>query len=594
MLRGFRWQLLVFIMALGLFVVALVSRSDTPTEQLSVDMGVSAVPTELLAQSTNTPEPQPQVAEISPPVTTQTVPTYREALIGAVHRLNPLFADLNPVDRDITSLIFEGLTRSDAYGEPVPALAKSWIISPDGLEYVIQLRDDVLWQDGIPFSAADVIYTFSLLQSTDFPGDPQLGAFWRTVELQQLNDHLVRFRLTQPLGSFLDRLRIGLLPEHALRGTTASQIGSHPFNLSPIGTGPYQLEALRGVDGNQIQVVDLRVAPVYRARPEGQSGFNIDRISFQMFGTFDDALAALNMGQVDALAARNRTERAALVNTGAKIHTAIEPILGVLIFNWAKDSTPFFREQRVRVALQTGLDRSSLIDRYLSNQVVLANSPLMPGAWAYVADLPWPTPDVNAARKLLENINIPVVTPEATEETTAEPSSTASGLFSFSILVPDEPALVSVAQEIAAQWSQLNITVTVEAVDPASYQERLDASEFDAALVELSLGDSADPDVYQFWHQGQYPDGKNYGGEDDRLIAEDLERARRDSSGINRTIFYEDFQREFVTRAIAIPLYYPLYTYATSPQVTGVQLGFIGSPTSRFQTIQNWTIPAAG
>lgn len=590
MLRGFRWQLLVLFMALGLFIVSLLSRSSNP-ETPSPE---TPVPQSTATLSELTPTSTPEVAQVIAPAqvtSDQPVPTYREALIGTVQRLNPLLTDLNPVDRDITSLIFEGLTRTNQYGEAEPALAKTWVISSDGLEYIVQLRDDVLWQDGIPFTATDVVYTLSLLQSPDFPGDPDLGAFWRTVEIQPLNDHLIRFRLTQPLGSFLDSLRIGILPEHALRGTTAAQLASHPFNLTPIGTGPYQLEALRSSSGNQIQMIDLRVAPVYRARPEGQSGFAVERLSFRLYNSFDDALSAFKAGEVDALAGSTRAQRAALLGVpGANIHTALEPVLGTLIFNWAKDSTRFFREQRVRIALQMGLDRGSIVERYLGNQVVRADSPLFPGSWAYQSNLPWPPPDANAARQMIENAKIRPASPEATEE----PPAPNGAKFAFSILTPNDPALVSLANDIAAQWAQLNVAVTVDAVDEATYQARLDSSDFDAALVELSLGDSADPDVYQFWDEGQYPDGKNYGGVDDRRIAEDLERARRDPSGINRIILYDNFQRDFIERAVAIPLYYPLYTYATVPQVTGVQLGFIGSPSNRFYNIRDWAVPLPG
>src|SRR5690606_13016599 len=170
----------------------------------------------------------------------------------------------NTAESDITALIFEGLTRMNAYGEPEPNLAQSWVISSDGLEYIVTLRSDVLWQDGVPFTAADVDFTMSILRAPDFPGDPQLGTFWRTVEAEVLGDHLVRFRLTQPLGSFLDKLRIGILPAHALLGTSAAQLVGHPFNLSPIGTGPYQLEALRTNSGDRIAQIDLRAAPVYQ------------------------------------------------------------------------------------------------------------------------------------------------------------------------------------------------------------------------------------------------------------------------------------------------------------------------------------------
>jgi ABC-type transport system substrate-binding protein len=108
--------------------------------------------------------------------------------------------------------------------------------------------------------------------------------------------------------------------------------------------------------------------------------------------------------------------------------------------------------------------------------------------------------------------------------------------------------------------------------------------------VELSMNTSADPDVYAFWHEGQYPDGANYGGVDDRRISEILERARRDPSGLNRKIHYEVFQDIFIDRAIALPLYVPLFTYVTAAHVDGVQMGFIGAPQHRFQTLRDWTL----
>jgi peptide/nickel transport system substrate-binding protein len=461
------------------------------------------------------------------------------------------------------------------------------VISSDGLEYIVTLRDDVLWQDGIPFTATDVAFTMTLLRSPNFNGPQDLGAFWRTVETEQLGDYLVRFRLTQPLASFPDALRIGVLPEHALRGTTASQLASHPFNLSPIGTGPYQLEALRiGGDG-AIQAVDLRVAPVYRQRPEGQAGFALERVSFRLFPTFDSAVLALQNGDADGLAARNRSERIPLLNSGLNISTALEPTLGILIFNWDREDTNLFREQRVRRALETGLDRASIIERHLSNTAVEANSPILPGSWAFVNELPWAPYDPAVARQLLESASIPDGDVSATAETRAE--SLANTLFTFSILTPDDSSLVNMAREIAAQWSQYYLNVSVESADFSTYQTRLETGAFDTALVELSLGDSADPDAYEFWDQ-EFPNGRNYGGVNDRRISESLESARRDPNGINRMIHYGNFQRNFAERAIAIPLYYPLFSYALAPTVSGVQLGFIGSPVDRFRNIRDWTI----
>jgi peptide/nickel transport system substrate-binding protein len=602
MLRGFRWQFLALIMAIAIFAISLAARdtgetpaNPSPTPQIE-NTATANTPTATPAPENSAAESPPVADFANAPQEAPGIVTYREALVGSVNRLNPLLAGFNPPEEDITSLIFEGLTRINEYGEPEPALAESWVVSFDGLEYVVRLRQDVLWQDGTPFTADDVVYTMSLLSSPDFPGPPKLGEFWHTVETEKIDQHLVRFRLAQRLGSFPEALRVGILPYHALRGTSAAQLAAHPFNLTPIGTGPYQLEALRadGADGERIRAVDLRVAPVYRSRPEGETGYALERLSFYLYESFDEALEALRVGEVDGYAARDQSERMPLLGMAGSYvpYTTFEPTVGMVIFNWVREDLPHFRQQRVRQALEIGLDRSSIIERHLGNVAVRADSPLPPLSWAYNGGLVWPGYNPAEARNLLDTVNIP--TPEPPEEdengdTIVEEDNGPSGLFSFTILTLDTPELVNVAREIATQWSQLNLDISIEAVDLATYKRRLENAEFDAALVEFSKEGSADPDVYSFWHEGQYPEGQNYGGVNDRSISEMLERARVDSSGTNRVIHYKEFQQQFVSRAIAIPMYYPLYTYLISSRIQGVQLGFIGAPSDRFLNIRDWS-----
>lgn len=592
MLRGNRWQFLALIAAALVFFGVLLGRpapSPAPIQTPAPQPSVSPTPSPTSAPG-ETPAPTPAPVLQIVQETTDGVPTYREALIGRLQRLNPLFASLNPVDADISSLIFEGLTTINVYGEPVPALAKSWLISSDGLEYVFTLRDDVLWHDGIRFTAADVAFTMSLLRSPDFPGERALRDFWRTVETQQLSDTMLRFRLTQPLGSFPDALRIGILPEHVFTGMPVNQLAVHPANFSPIGTGPYQLEALRGASGIVTQV-DLRVSPNFRLRPEAQSAFSIDRVSFRLVDTYDAALAALSAGEVDGLAARSRQERAPLLDRAAagvvSLHNAIEPTLGVVIFNWASESYPVFSEERVRRALLLGADRRKLVERTaLYNQAVPAESPIIAGGWAFDPTLITPFDPAQAAFSLNEaRIELP-----ETPEGTPTPDPASSPRLAFALLVSDDPILVSVAQQLASQWAALNVLVTVEPLPVAQLEERLNAGLFQSAMVELTQLGTADPDVYDFWHEAEYPDGKNFGGANDRFVSEVLEHARREPNSLNRKTAYISFQNEFLKRAIAIPLYYPIYTYATSPQVTNVQLGYLGVASDRFVGIGQWTL----
>lgn len=608
-MRGTRWQIIALVISAVVFVAALATRFSMPTTPEQPPEAATSVTAEPTASPQVQPEVQVTATEsptqpispatsqpISLPVTVDDgVPTFGEALVGTVARLNPLFANLNPVERDITALIYEGLTEINTFGEPAPDLAREWIMSGDGLEYVFTLRDDVIWQDGTPFTADDVVFTFGLLASSDFPGDPALQRFWSTVEVQKLSSHLVRFRLTQPLSSFPTQLTIGILPEHALRGTSASQLVTHPFNLTPVGTGPYQIEALRSDDGQRIDIVDLRVAPNYRQRPGVTDAFTVDRMRFQLFETFAAARDALAAGQVDGLASFDLNERPELLRiAGADTMTTIAPQIALLIYNWDEgEDVRFFRELRVRRALQVGADLPAIVETHLLNRAIFADSPLLPTSWAYTA-LTLPQADLTVAQQLIDSANIrrgsrPI---EATDEE-GDPLPTPTpdpdeALYRFDILVTDEPALVAIAQDIANQWNRLGLVVNVEAVPTGRHQQRVAEGDFDAAIVSLPF--ASDPDVFAYWHVGQYPDGLNYGAMADDRISELLERARRDTNGINRAALYAEFQRAFVDRSVALPLYYPLFTYAVNDRVDGVQLGFIGSPEQRFRNIGEWRI----
>ncbi len=602
MLRGFRWQFLAFVMALVLFGVALFFRisEQTPPQPVATTVSTPAAAT-AVAGDTALPTATPStIIDETPSVGVSIIGNdhYREALIGSIQRLNPLLAGLNPVDRDVSALIFEGLARTNAYGEPVPALADRWVIAPNGLEYIVYLRTDVMWHDGTPFTAADVLYTMSLLRDPRFPGAPELGAFWRTIETEQLGDHIVRFRLAQPLGAFLDRLTIGILPEHALRGTTADQLAAHPFNLTPIGTGPYQLARLVAPDAVSPRAVELVAAPVYQARAAAQGQpYAIKRVTFVLFSTFESAVQAVTNGEVDGLASRDRDERPALfsltLSQGVVLMNTLEPTIGMIIYNWSRETTSFFREQRVRLALETGLDRSSAIERALPNLALRTDSPLISGSWAHEPSLSLPSYNPAVAGTLLATAVERMERLAAATDATANPEGApndSESLFTFSILTPDTPSLTNLANEIATQWSQLGLNVTVDSVNLELYQLRLETHDFDAVMVEYGFGGSGDPDVYSFWHEGQFPNGANYGGVSDRRISEILERARREPFNINRIADYARFQDEFIERAIALPIYNPLFTYAFSPVVNGVQLGYLSTAASRFENIGQWSI----
>ena len=412
MFRGFRWQLAILTLSLLIFAAAMFSR------------GSRSFP----APATSTPAAEPSATSTATPPPAATLPAsqeaspaaleivYREGLLGSVRRLNPVFAHLNAVDRDIASLIYEGLFASNDYGAPVPRLAERFVASRDGYELVVELRRDALWQDGLPFGADDVIYTMSLLADPAYAEFSDMSRFWSTLETQKLDEHTVRFRLAQPLASFQSLLTIGILPEHALRGINASQLARHPFNLSPIGTGPYQLRSLQADAGGQIREVRLQAAPVYAKRADRAGDYAIRDLSFRLYADAAAALEAYGRGEIDALA--NVGSRADLLSLpGSQVYSQLESSLTALIYNWEE---PLFQDRRLRRSLALALDIPALISAQFSADATAADSPLIPGLAAYQPNAFWYAHDPDQARTLFSSAQATLAEKDDDDEATPE------------------------------------------------------------------------------------------------------------------------------------------------------------------------------
>ncbi len=590
MFRGFRWQLILLILAIVVFMTSAMFRLSRQRSQQQPEAPTPTAESSLPATTEATAAPRPEAGATASLETAAGLPTelpaaYREGLLGTVRRLNPLFAHLNPVDRDISSLIFEGLFATNEYGEVVPRLAEQLVISADGIAYVVRLRDDIRWQDGTAFSADDVVYTMSLLSNPEYADVSPDGAFWATVETQKLSDYLLRFRLAQPLSSFPHLLTIGILPEHALRGTSVSQLAQHPFNLSPIGTGPFQLVALQLGAEEAISTVELARSPVFMERPEPQGSYSLARLSFHIYPMAEAALAAYRAGAINALA--NIAPRDQLLALpGSQIYTQVAPSTVMLIFNWKETH---FVERRLRQALSLSLDAPELIARRLGATVAYADSPYTPGSSIYLPHPFWHSHDIGQARALLEAAGIFPAGDGAgdNEAESGEPDSAAAR---FSLLIEDKLPLRNLAHDIETQWRQLGLELEIEAVGADEFANRLATGRFETAIVELPVG--GDFDLYRYWHPTQYGSGQNYGAASDHEVAELIEKSRREIYGNRRAALYQQLQDAFAEGAIAIPLYYPLFTYVVSEQIEGLQLGFLASAADRFRGIGDWRISA--
>jgi peptide/nickel transport system substrate-binding protein len=157
------------------------------------------------------------------------------------------------------------------------------------------------------------------------------------------------------------------------------------------------------------------------------------------------------------------------------------------------------------------------------------------------------------------------------------------------MVFPDDTIHTQLAQTIQQNWAAIGVEVKLQPVLYESlFNDYLTPRTYQAALVDLDLSRSYDPDPYPFWHQAEITGGQNYAQWDNRTASEYLEQARVVADQNIRTRLYRNFQVVFARELPALPLYYPIYTYGVDQRVQGVQAVPLFEPADRFNGIASW------
>src|SRR5438046_1237886 len=218
--------------------------------------------------------------------------TYVEGVAGVPQYLNPVIAATD-VDQDVARLAFSGLTRYDRAGAIVPDLASAFHTESDGRIWTFDIREDATWHDGQPVTADDVVFTVKLLQDRGYVG-PYSDAF-RGVTVDKISMRTVRFALPDVYGPFADSTTVPLLPAHLLSNVAYSDLARQPFNVHPVGSGPFRVSE---VDGRQVTLI--RNSSFYRTRPARTSPY-LDRVIPRFYPDESEALLALSRGEIDGV-----------------------------------------------------------------------------------------------------------------------------------------------------------------------------------------------------------------------------------------------------------------------------------------------------
>ena len=498
---------------------------------------------------------------------------YVEAIVGSPDRVNPLFAPLNEADADLASLVFSGLTRLGPEGRVLPDLAESWEVSPDGLIYTFKLRRDVNWHTGPAFTAEDAVFTYELLADPELPSDPRLGELWRQVSCDSPDEFTILCELSEPFAPFLSFTTIGILPKHVLEGMTAVDIFASPFNQAPVGTGPFRLATL-----NEAEAI-LRANPTYYGEPPA-----IDEIEIRFYPDPSTAAVALSRGEVQGLLLlgpdADQEDFDLLTSTGGlRAYTSNRTLILMLFLN---NSQPPFDDMALREAVALSVNVDDVISDLLGGRAVRADSPIVPGTWAYNPQLKPRPHDLDAARRLLEEAGW--------EMTDAGVRQKDGKEMRISLLTDQDPLRIAIAQTIANQLAEVGIQVAVTPQDSDLRREFLATHQYQAAIFGWDPG--ADPDPYLVWHSSQVesPDDGNIAGYQNEDADRVSEEARQTTDLDKRQTLYYTFQQKFLEDVPSVLLYYPVFTYFVAEEVQNIELGTLFQTSSRFANVIQWTM----
>ncbi|MCH7836372.1 MAG: hypothetical protein IH864_05840, partial [Chloroflexi bacterium] len=326
----------------------------------------------------------------------------------------------------------------------------------------------------------------------------------------------------------------------------------------------------------------LRANPTYYGeRPA------LDEIELRFYPDPSTAAAALSRSEVQGLllgpGASQEDFDLLTSSQGLRAYTANRTTYTVLFLN---NSQPPFDDRALREAVALSINIDDIISDLLGGRAVRADSPMVPGTWAFNPQLEPRPHDPEEARALLDEAGWKMTDSGVRQKDGKE--------MRVSLMTDQDPLRIAIAQEIANQLAEVGIQVAVAPQGSADLvREFLVPHQYQAAIFGWDPGadPDPDPDPYHVWHSSQVgPEGRNiasYQNEDaDHLI----EEARQTTDLDKRQTLYYTFQQKFFEDVPSVLLYNPVFTYFVAEEVQNIELGTLFQPSSRFASAVHWTV----
>lgn len=498
---------------------------------------------------------------------------YREAAVGQPRYINPILAGANDLDVDISRLVYSSLFKLDSNMAVQNDLATGYTLSPDQKTYTVQLRSDILWHDGQPFTAEDVLFTIRSIQTPDY-GSP-LRVNFEGVTVEKVDDYTVTFTLKDIYAPFLMNLTVGIVPQHVWKDVAPKNASLAEQMLKPVGSGPYSFAEIktRRKTGEITEFSLVRYEQYHGPRQY------LDGISFNFYNSHDEANNALLSNAVDGLGFLPLSLYAKTRDANEMVHHLRLPQYFGLFFNGQKN--PTVADAGVRSALALAINREEIVTKALQGQGEPLHLPIPPGVFAFNDEIDPPEFNIEAAKQNLEDAGWKDVDGDGIREKNNE-------RLHLKITTTDWPEYVLTAEVVQQQWQAIGVETQIEHFSAGTIQQIVIAPR---NYEILFFGEilSADPDPYPFWHS-THVNNLNFAQFKNQEVDKILEVARKTIDRGERQRLYKDFQGKILDIKPAIILYRPYYLFATDNDVRGVNANFAALAAGRFNNIEEWHV----
>jgi peptide/nickel transport system substrate-binding protein len=424
--------------------------------------------------------------------------------------VNELIVPLTSITTELMRQLFLPLVEElPDYRTVRPRLAERWSFSDDRRELTFHLRRDVVWSDGVPLTADDVVFTYRAWISPEVAWE---GAFAleSVAGVEALDPHTVVFRFTRPYSTQLLDVGAGavILPAHAWgKKPFAEWRGDADwFRDNLVVSGPFTLASW-----TPQQEVVLERNPRYfeAALPY------LDRAIIRVVPDQTAQLTQLLAGQLDYVLQLSPDD-AGRVAAAPDVEVISHWTRGFIAVGWNLRGD-LFDDVRLRRAMTYGIDRETLVEAIWGDLARPIASPIPPDTWAWseeVAPLPY---DPAEARRLLDAAGWSDADGDGVREKGGRP-------LRFRMITNAGNAQRENAQVIIQdQLRRIGVAVVPEALEFHTLIEQLTAGEFDAAVLGWGIPTTFD---FRFAYHSEEIGANNVVGLADPEVDRLLEEAR--------------------------------------------------------------------